>query len=128
MRTLSFLPALLLLAATGLAGCNILGGPTFCTQIGCEDGLTVTLIGAPTGPFQLSAEVSGEIVGTVECPAGSSCGSMVIPGVSSDDVTLILTQGEDVRRFDVRPTYTTIQPNGPSCPPVCRVGSVTIQL
>ncbi|CAN5587017.1 hypothetical protein BH23BAC4_BH23BAC4_03950 [soil metagenome] len=120
--------SVLLILALAVGGCNMLGGPTFCTQIGCDDGVNVVLSGATTGPFQVSVEVDGEIAGVVDCPPGATCSSLFVPGIRAEHVTVIVTRGEDVRRFDVSPTYVTVQPNGPNCEPICRQGQLHIQL
>ncbi|MBW3573123.1 MAG: hypothetical protein KY467_18660 [Gemmatimonadetes bacterium] len=121
MRLSSFL-----LSATAalLAGCM----PGVCTEIGCEDGLTVRFDAPPAGAFRMEAVVlnhGGEYA--FDCPDATTCFTM-FRGLVAERVTvrLMTPQGTFSREF--RPRYREVYPNGRRCPAACRQATVTFPL
>ena len=101
-----------------------------CTAIGCEGELTVEIQDAPPGPITVQVTPPGPPgpVRTAACPDTSGCTNTVrfapvAPGRTRFTVTTIA----GTRQWDVTPTYTTIQPNGPKCGPICRYAHVRLR-
>jgi hypothetical protein len=111
-------------AAALLAGCM----PGVCTEIGCEDGLTVRFDSPPAGAFRMEAVVPnhpGEYA--FDCTDPAACFTM-FRGLVAERVTvrLITAQGTFSREF--RPRYREVYPNGRRCPAACRQATVTFDL
>ncbi|HEX6058701.1 MAG TPA: hypothetical protein VFZ11_06750 [Gemmatimonadaceae bacterium] len=104
-----------------------------CTMIGCEDQLVLRLAGAPAGPFRVELQVPGasgdSARRTFECPAGQTCSDIPFPGFVPERVTARIVAGRDTTVQELTPTYRTEYPNGPQCPPGCRIAreSVTVR-
>jgi hypothetical protein len=130
MRRRSLTIAGLLLAAglaAGQAACGTAGRA--CTLIGCSDGLTVELAGSLPADYTVTARVDGAVVQRVECGAARDCrGEVFLEGVTAANVELEVTSGAVSERREVAPSYATVQPNGPGCPPICRQARVRIEL
>lgn len=119
------------LAAAALlaAGCSPGAEPVrACTMIGCEDGLEVTVEGAPAGPFRVEAALPGSAAPRVfECPAAGECGGRAFfAGFTPDSVIVRVIVAGDTTTRALRPQYRTAQPNGSGCPPVCRQATVRV--
>jgi hypothetical protein len=103
-----------------------------CTLIGCEDQLVLRLPGAPAGPFRVVLETPGtgdSARRTFDCPAGQRCTDIPFPGFVPASVTARIIAGGDTTVQTLRPVYRTEYPNGPQCPPGCRIAreSVTVR-
>lgn len=100
--------------------------PIMCTQIGCNDGLSVELDG-----FDEEVELeltAGEETRTVTCLPPGPCHHF-IPEFTPPEVTAtaFLADGtEEERSFT--PEYRDERPNGPDCPPVCRQAAIRWKL
>lgn len=125
--------------ATGLAlvlcvfigGCSNSPEPVqACTLIGCESGLEVQLVGTPPEAYRVEASAPGQPTPrVVECTATNPCGPRVfLRDFTPESATIRLIVGADTATRTVRPSYETVQPNGPGCPPTCRQASVQIDL
>jgi hypothetical protein len=103
-----------------------------CTLIGCEDQLVLRLSGAPAGPFRVVLEAPGtgdSARRTFDCPAGQRCTDIPFTGFMPASVTARIIAGGDTTVQELRPVYRTEYPNGPQCPPGCRIAreSVTVR-
>ena len=117
--------ALALLAA----GCSTAAEPKTCTEIGCTSGLTIKLDAAPAGPIRVELLAGGENGAryVVDCPTVQGCaGGAWFPGFTGDYAVVRATTSEGAFNWEVRPTYSVVQPNGPDCPPTCRTATVTL--
>lgn len=99
-----------------------------CTLIGCNDGLSVQLEGAPPGPWTISVSAQG-VTHAKDCPAGGNCGGMMFfeefePSVVNVTVT---RETNTVTYNNLVPTQRTVQPNGPHCGPSCNQPFVKVQ-
>ena len=100
-----------------------------CTLIGCEDQLVLRLAGAPTGPFRVELEAPGTADSsrrTFECPSGQTCTDIPFPGFMPSRVTARIIAGGDTTVQELTPVYRTEYPNGPQCPPGCRIARETV--
>ena len=100
-----------------------------CTLIGCEDQLVLRLTGAPVGPFRvvLEAPSAGDSARrSFDCPAGQRCTDLPFPGFMPERVTARIIAGGDTTVQELRPVYRTEYPNGPQCPPGCRIARETV--
>jgi hypothetical protein len=124
-------PATLLAFA---AGCDVLGiGSTHCTLIGCTDGITVHLTALPTGPYRVEILVGsgpGGLSYAYDCAGGPTCQQVIFfPELVPDRIIVRVTTSLGSRDTEIsNPVYSTLRPNGPDCPPLCRQASVTAQL
>ena len=103
--------------------------PVVCTEIGCDDGLTVIVADAPAGPYSVELVLPGGERRAAECPEASRCeAGFFFAGVAAREVAITVTSSAGARTITVRPTYTASRPNGRGCPPLCRQGTVKISL
>jgi hypothetical protein len=105
--------------------------PEVCTLIGCSSGLVVELAG--NVPETCAVQVSA----TTWEPRFFDCSDMVpedavlslfLTDFSPGEVAVGIQWDGNlvVETFD--PAYVVHQPNGPGCPPTCRIGTVRIVL
>jgi len=144
--------ALIVSWCVALSGCGGVG--LSCTEIGCTSELSVLLgLDGIEGDLTVVVQWSDR---TVTCtlpvegdtdPQDGGCddvssgllqafdggrrgatlsiGGLVDPG----PVTVLVADAQgEVGRDTQTPTYETFQPNGPGCPPTCRVGEMTVDL
>ena len=142
-RTSATPPLAMILAAAALLTLSACDGPSqACTEIGCQDLLTLTLVG-PDGQaisaFQ-GQVTSGQQVIDVTCAAGSSGGERF--ECDSNKLSVRVTPGAEValNLRDQAPGSTlayigavalspkTTQPNGPDCPPTCTQANATVRM
>lgn len=131
MRRPEILLALLFTAAVSPACSRSTPPPQrACTLIGCESGLTVVLDDAPAEPYRVEVSAPGETEPrVVECSSASPCGGRVfLRDFTPESATVRVVAGGDTVAREVRPTYETLQPNGPGCPPTCRQAEVRVTL
>ena len=129
MRRLRILAPL----AVGLiGGCDLVTSNDGCTLIGCNSGLLVQLAGPVAGPYRIEVRTPGSTAVFVsECTTAAGCtgtGGGFFPDFMPEQVSVTVTTARGTVRQDVRPTYTTSQPNGDECPPVCKQATVTVPL
>lgn len=120
--------ALALLVSGVLGGCDDATGPA-CTEIGCLDGLRVVVEGSPGTEYQIEASAPDGTSRSGVCtirPAGTC--EVGFDGFHPEEVTLVLTAGDQQFTVGATPDYETLQPNGPDCPPVCEHAVVTVGL
>ncbi len=105
-------------------------------SFGCADGdsgAACTLVGCEDGAVSLEAPVSVDGTLTVcvedECKdarfVGSS-GRVDFPDMAAGDEVSVTFVGLDGTRYTGDAEATTMQPNGPDCPPICVVALVAI--
>jgi hypothetical protein len=102
-----------------------------CTRIGCDDGWTVELVGAAALPatYTIRVLVDDAVVASVQCTPTQPCGEQVfLPGLTAAEAELEIVGGAAPLRWTVTPEYSTLQPNGPNCPPTCRQARVQVRL
>ena len=101
--------------------------PTACTLIGCFDGFTVTINGAP--PTTLVSVVANPPSKTLTCVAATSgsCAVYFEDGTPSS-VTLQVSWNSQTKTVTVQPTYQIDQPNGPDCEPTCHWAMITLNV
>ena len=115
------------------AGCSSPANPggRFCTEIGCDSGLTIRLDGPPqAGPVRIELLTSGSGPRYVyDCPDAGGCATgAFFPGFTGDYVRVRVTTASGTATREARPAYTESRPNGADCPPVCRTATVTVPL
>lgn len=125
-----FVGSALLLALVSASCSSSPETPRACTLIGCESGLEVQLVGAPAAPYRIEASAPGQASPhIIECTARAPCGPNVfLRDFTPEVATIRVIVGADATTRSVQPTYETVQPNGPGCPPTCRHGKATIDL
>lgn len=135
--------AVVLLTAVVLTGCGRLFGvpdaPQACTLIGCTDFLAVSLSEPVPDDFtiELTPE-SGETL-FVRCSGGQRVETDSSPGaecfadgahfpVTPEHAHIEISWTTGFFETDVTPAYSVSQPNGPGCEPICRQGTVILDL
>lgn len=113
--------------AAGCSSASVPGEETMCTLIGCSSGLTVAIDGPAIGPFTVEAS-DGSVMETFVCPTGARCERATFDDFMPETVTVRIIGGADTATTSAEPTYTTLQPNGPGCPPTCRQATVRARL
>ena len=108
--------------ALALSACGDEG--TFCTLIGCHSGLTVALASPPATPFRVEAYVFGSGPRYSETCSATPC-VVFFPDFTPAGVRVDVIAGADTTTREFTPAYVVSRPNGPSCDPECRIGTVT---
>lgn len=109
----------LALASTVLAsGCGSI--TEVCTLMGCTSGIEVQLEEEPPVPYRIEAAADGGTARYVyECGQTARCSPIFFAEFTPDWVLFSVIVGADTTWYEVRPTYTEQQPNGPGCEPIC---------
>jgi hypothetical protein len=109
--------------ATGACGMD-------CTTIGCNDALTLRFATPILGPLHVDAFSSDGEHRTYDCTNAAGCpdSEVALARYLPTTVTLTLTYQGRTSTSTVKPSYTESSPNGPSCGPTCRQGTVTVAL
>ena len=109
-----------------LVGCLLaMGcGAFFCTEIGCYDGLSVTVPSASATPFRVEAFVfrGGAVYGRT-CNAAPCV--VFFPDFTPAQVRVEVIAGTDSVERAFTPAYEVYRPNGPGCSPECLNAAVT---
>ena len=122
--------ALLAIGTLLLMGCQQPGDggeQRACTLMGCSSGLQVEIRSPPEGAFRLEAEApgsSGRYV--VPCADGASCRNVLLQDFTPSQVRIRIVSDDGEAAWLAEPVYRDHRPNGPGCPPVCRIGSVVV--
>ena len=116
------------------------GNGVVCTEIGCEDGFTIDVVGpggSEVGEFLAQVTIGGSTV-EADCAAetlssfdGFRCGlGMILLDYTEEQVGLVVetADGELGWEGTIEPGYQEVYPNGPDCPPVCLQGGQTVEL
>lgn len=119
------------LAVTSLAlvapGCdNSVTGA--CTLIACDDVIRVDLVDVPE-TFTITFRAEGEEPLVLDSTDPDFADDVVfIPDVESDRITVeVEADGvEFTETFDLE--YETFRPNGPDCPPECRMATIEVDV
>lgn len=130
-----FIPFLLLLL---LAACTP-AQPTVraCTEIGCSNELRIVVDGSLPATYTIELAAPGLETVSLTCTNGQSSEASIhecrpdgalFRDLAPDEVTITFTSDAGIVSDTLRPTYTTAQPNGPECPPICRQGTATLAL
>lgn len=117
-----------LAVAIVLAGCDEPTGRA-CTEIGCGDGLSITLQYTPGAALQVVATTVAGDARSGNCVV-SSTGSCVVSffGFEPEELTIAVFGAEQPVSVTLSPAYEEFQPNGPGCPPICRWATVEFNL
>jgi hypothetical protein len=122
----------LLLAVLISSGCEEsgIGGGRVCTEIGCDDGVTVQL--SEERPDSLSLTIfldeHSEAFDSVICTEQVSSCVIRAGGITPEKVTVEVKWSNEEFRQTFYPEYESFQPNGPNCPPECRMATIDIDL
>jgi hypothetical protein len=132
----------------GLAGCSVFtppeSTPQECTLIGCVDALTISLIGNVPDGFTIEVVAddgttlrarctdddeardpeSGVVLPDVLCRKGS----IVFFRFAPEEVNIRFAWQGGEAAETAHPVYDAVRPNGPDCPPECRVGHVEFEI
>lgn len=130
------LASVLLLGAC--AGNPLPEGP-YCTLLGCEAGLNITIPLEVSQAYQLKLTAAGKETLSATCPAeGSStlrcwatepgqAASVFVPQYTPEEVTIEITTADQVLTQTVKPAYKDLKPNGPNCSPACTQATVELK-
>lgn len=92
----------------------------FRTQIGCTSGIEVQLEEEPAVPYRVEAEAGGGTARYVyTCDPAAGCLPIIFAEFTPYRVFFEVIVGADTTLYEVLPTYTKHQPNGPRCDPTC---------
>lgn len=123
----------LLLAVLVSSGCEesgIRGGQVVCTHVGCDDGVTVQLSEERPDSLSLTIFVDehSEAFDSVICKDQVNSCRIRAGGITPNKVTVEIKWGNEEFRQTFSPEYESFQPNGPNCPPDCRMATIDIDL
>lgn len=144
-RFLILASALIALPAVA-ASCDGLG--TACTEIGCDDGITLTVTsasGLTAGVYSISIAISGQgesasctvTVNSAAQVTDTTCDLVdntassftVVLHTAPETLTLTLDRdGTELGKQDFMPAYKAFQPNGPDCEPTCFQADASMQI
>jgi hypothetical protein len=114
-----------------------------CTLIGCSDSLTLEFSHPLPQSYTIQLSTTGGESVQVSCPSGSvsgqastggnitarcQAGSLALEGFTPQQVTILVTWQSGSYKQDANPSYQTVQPNGPNCPPTCRQATMPLSL
>ena len=104
--------------------------PTFaCTQIGCDNGLAVSVANNPPGPWEIDVAATGQTTRTFTCPAGANCQVAFFANFLPNTVTVTVRAGGLTQTHqNLTPTPRVVRPNGNQCEPACNQPVVTVPL
>lgn len=148
--------ALVAALSVGSLGCSgVHDGSLVCTDMGCEDGLSVDFSLTEPGAYAIEIVADGDTItctGSLPLPpceqGGTSCsapgvllmasgcalpaadhslGGVMISGAHPTAVEIVVSRdGAELRRQSFTPTYQRVAPNGEACGPICDQASVTL--
>jgi hypothetical protein len=102
-----------------------------CTEIGCNDIAQVEFVRAPRGRVQVRMCVEGRCQTSVSRGRAPEALGIPLPVSTGDRVRVTVTMrrnGRTVARVDERIPVRTVRPNGPDCPPVCRIANARLDV
>ena len=97
-----------------------------CTEIGCSNVAQVEFARAPRGRVEIRMCVEGRCQTSVSRGRAPVALGIPLPESPGDRVRVTLTMrrnGRTVARADEQIPVRTVRPNGPDCPPVCRMAN-----
>lgn len=112
-----------------IAACSHSAAPQrACTLIGCESGLEIRLDAPPAGAYRVEVGSPGVAEPRVQaCDPATRCdGRVYFRDFTPEVATIRVIAGADTLTRTLRPSYETLRPNGPDCPPTCRRAEVRI--
>lgn len=122
-----FVLSVFVLSVSFLTACSSVSERA-CTLIGCDDGINISISGAPDASWTLEIEEPDGTVHRRECAEDGVCTERFFPGVTSEAVTVRVITTEGTREWEMTPDYERLQPNGPGCPPVCHQARLELSL
>jgi hypothetical protein len=104
-------------------------GP-ICTEIGCESGVEIRVVPQPVGPFRVEVSPPGSLASYVrDCENGATCTRVFFADFTPDYVNVrVIVTSDTVYLEAIRLEYDEFRPNGPDCPPLCRIARVDVKL
>lgn len=126
----SVVPLALFVVLLGVA-CDSASTQGACTQIGCLNGIRMEIEGEiPVGTrFTLTPTDPGGVARSITCDAESPCQSVIqVEDFTPESFTVSATGPDLDYEQTFAPDYETLQPNGPDCPPTCRVATIVVDL
>ena len=131
----------------GAGGTGGTGGAQACTEIGCNDGFTLTLTAAngtfTAGEYTLDTDLDGTTESctiTIGAMVDSTCNALIdvtntpnridilYGGTPASVGVVVALDGTEVFNQTYTPEYMEVQPNGEGCPPVCMQAGAEISL
>jgi len=101
-------------------------GGRSCTLIGCGEGLSVAIEGAPLGAWTIEVRSDSGSTRTFQCPAGTPCPAAFFIGRYPPPVTVTVTIEARTATHRVVPDTIVSYPNGVQCGPTCRSARITV--
>lgn len=116
-----------------------------CTEIGCDDEIALTLSTPIDHPYELALDIEDGLLVRCNDPAtpdpghGVSCdrASIVLRGPVAARTSLQLSAVSTITgelvfplqtvELSEDPSVSPVQPNGPSCPPICRIRAGVVE-
>lgn len=130
--------------SSGAAGTGGAAGAMACTEIGCEDGFTLSLKAAnadfTAGEYTVTADIGGAMESctiSIGSMVDSTCNALfimsnqidILYGGTPASVGVVITRdGTEVHNQTYTPQYMEVQPNGEGCPPICKQASAEVTL
>lgn len=133
--------------AGGGGGGGGAGGSIGCTEIGCEDGFTLTLeAGNGTftpGEYTINTDIDGvtdTCAITIGAMVDSTCNALInlqsmpnqidilFGGTPMSVGVVVSLDGMEIHNETYTPMYMEVQPNGPGCPPICQEAGAVVTL
>ncbi len=103
-----------------------------CTQIGCVSGVIVVVDGAGAGQVtSLAASAPGDTAIVRNCTPTTPCTGalgVVFSDFTPDTVVITVVTATGTTSVTFVPSYTLFSPNGPDCPPTCKLATVYISV
>jgi hypothetical protein len=121
--------ALLLSVAVMAAPANMECSGAFgvdCTQIGCEDGLAVLIVGDLPADATVRVEADGE-KRTFTCAPTHQCAGFFAGWMPAQVAITVTLEDGSLTRL-ATPDYELLYPNGRRCGAACRQGEVSVSL
>ena len=102
-----------------------------CTEIGCNDIAQVEFAEAPSGRVEVRMCVEDRCQTSVSRGQPPVALGIPLPASEDDSVRVSVTvrrNGRTLARAAERIPVTTTRPNGPDCPPVCRIANARLDV
>lgn len=107
-----------------------MGGDRVCTEIGCSDGISVQV--SDQRPDSISISIfrnqDTEPIASRQCTEPDQSCVLFAAGETPDNVSVEIGWEGGAFRETFSPQYEEFRPNGPGCPPTCRMASIDIDL
>lgn len=121
------------LVCLGLMACTSVSPETFCTQLGCTDGINLTLKGYLPDSFELTFKAAGQDDRTIRCQQDATSNpcfqnTVYVSNYAPQEVEITYRSSERTFSKSFTPEYTTTKPNGEGCEPSCRQANIELMI